>query len=127
MSRLPLAILLVMLAAFPAAAAASSTQSMTFEAPRELLDPSKRDGTLKEIRDFGVDRVRVLVYWRDFAPAPDAKQRAAFDASNPDAYPAGTWARLDRLFESAQARGLDVQLTLTGPVPRWATKGRRDT
>ena len=126
MSRLPLAILLVMLAAFPAAAAASSTQSMTFEAPRELLDPSTRDRTLKEIRDFGVDRVRVLVYWRDYAPAPNAKRRPAFDASNPDAYPAGTWARLDGLFESSQARGLTVQLTLTGPVPRWATRGRRD-
>jgi hypothetical protein len=126
MSRLPIVILLMLLAAFPAAAAASSTQSMTFEAPRELLDPSTRDRTLQEVRDLGVDRVRVLVYWRDYAPAAGSKRRPGFDATNPDAYPAGVWSRLDGLFDSAKARGLSVQLTLTGPVPRWATKGNRD-
>jgi Cellulase (glycosyl hydrolase family 5) len=126
MSRLPLAILLVLLAAFPAAAAASSTQSMTFEAPGELLGSSTRDRTLQEVRDFGVDRVRVLVYWRDYAPAAGSKKRPAFDATNPDAYPAGAWSRLDGLFDSARARGVGVQLTLTGPVPRWATKNKRD-
>ena len=86
MSRLPLAILLVLLAAFPAAAAASSTQSMTFEAPRELLDPAKRDGTLQEIRDLGVDRVRVLVYWRDYAPAP-RRQAAPAPSTRPTRTP----------------------------------------
>jgi hypothetical protein len=126
MSRLPIVILLALLAAFPAAAVASSSQSMTFEAPRELLDPGTRDRTLKEIRDLGVDRVRALVYWKSYAPAASSKRRPAFDATDPAAYPAGTWARLDELFASAQARGITVQLTLTGPVPRWATKNRRD-
>jgi len=126
MSRLPLVIVLVLLAAFPSAAAASSSQSMTFEAPRELLDPGRRDRTLQEIRDLGVDRVRALVYWRSYAPAASSRRRPAFDATDPAAYPAGTWSRLDELFASAQARGITVQLTLTGPVPRWATKGKRD-
>ena len=126
MSRLPLAILLVLLAAFPAAAAASSTQSMTFEAPTELLNRSTRDRTLQEIRDFGVDRVRLLVYWRDYAPAAKSKKRPTFDATNPAAYPPAAWSRLDGVFDGAEARGLTVQLTLTGPVPRWATKGKRD-
>lgn len=127
MSRLPLLILLVLVAAFPAAASASSSQSMTFEAPRELLDPSTRDRTLEEIRDLGVDRIRALVYWKNFAPAPRSKRRPAFDAADPAAYPAGAWSRLDELFDSAQARGITVQLTLTGPVPRWATRTRRDS
>jgi hypothetical protein len=126
MSRLPIIILLMLLAAFPAAASASSSQSMTFEAPRELLDPGTRDRTVQEVSDFGVDRVRVLVYWRDYAPAPTSKTRPDFDAADPAAYPAGAWDRLDGLFESAQARGIAVQLTLTGPVPRWATKDKRD-
>ena len=126
MSRLPIAILLMLLAAFPAAASASSSQSMTFEAPRELLDPSTRDRTLQEISELGVDRVRVLVYWKDYAPAATSKRRPDFDAADPNAYPAGAWSRLDGLFESAQARGITVQLALTGPVPRWATKGKRD-
>jgi hypothetical protein len=126
MRRLPVLILLFLLAAFPAAASASSSQAMTFEAPRELLDSGTRDRTLQEIRDFGVDRVRVLVYWRDYAPAPTSKRRPVFDAADPNAYPAGAWDRLDGLFAAAQARGISVQLTLTGPVPRWATSTKRD-
>jgi len=126
MSRLPIAILLVLLAAFPAAASASSSQSMTFEAPRELLDPSARDRALQEVSDLGVDRVRVLVYWRDYAPASTSRKRPDFDAADPAAYPAGAWDRLDALFDSAEARGVSIQLTLTGPVPRWATKAKRD-
>ena len=31
-----------------------------------------RDRTLDEIRDFGVTQVRQLVYWKDFAPRPNA-------------------------------------------------------
>jgi hypothetical protein len=124
--RLSLATVLVLLLALPAAAPASSTQSMTFEAPRELLDPATRDRTLQEIRNFGVDRVRVLVYWEHYAPAPNSRRRPDFDATDPGAYPAGAWDRLDALFAGAAARGIGVQLTLTGPVPRWATEKRRD-
>ena len=124
--RLSLTLALVVLLALPAAASASSTQSMTFEAPRELLDPGTRDRTLQEIREFGVDRVRVLVYWQSYAPAPKSKTRPRFDASDPAAYPAGVWDQLDGLFTSAAARGIAVQLTLTGPVPKWATAKKRD-
>jgi len=125
MSRLvPFTLLLLALLAAPAAA--SPGQVMTFEAPRELLDDSTRDETLDEIRGFGVDRIRVLVYWDQFAPSPDAKRKPSFDAADPAAYPSGTWDRLDRVFAAAQARGITVQPTLTGPVPRWATKAKRD-
>ncbi len=124
--RLSLTLALVVLLALPAAASASSTQSMTFEAPRELLDPGTRDRTLQEIRAFGVDRVRVLVYWQSYAPAPKSKTRPRFDASDPAAYPAGVWDQLDGLFTAAAARGVAVQLTLTGPVPKWATAKKRD-
>jgi len=124
--RLSLLTALVVLLALPAAAPASSTQSMTFEAPRELLDPATQARTLQEIRNFGVDRVRVLVYWQHYAPAPNSRRRPSFDATDPGAYPAGAWSRLDELFEGAAARGIAVQLTLTGPVPKWATEKRRD-
>ena len=95
---------------------------MTFEAPRELLDDAARDATLDEIRGFGVDRVRVLVYWQDYAP--DATSRAApgLRRGRPGRLPGRAWDRLDRLFDAAPARGISVQPTLTGPVPRWATK-----
>jgi hypothetical protein len=124
--RRSLVIALLALACAAPAAAAAPGQAMTFEAPSELLDDVRRDAALDEIRAFGVTRVRVLVYWEQFAPAPGDRVRPVFDAADPAAYPAGTWDRLDRLFESAELRGIAVQPTLTGPVPRWATKARRD-
>jgi hypothetical protein len=122
-----LSLALALLAALPAATAqASPRQIVSFEAPRELFD-GRRDGTLDEIRDFGVTRVRQLVYWNDFAPKPNSKRKPRnFNASDPDSYPRGTWGRLDLLVGSAAARGITLHLNLTGPVPRWATKSKKD-
>jgi hypothetical protein len=122
----PLALALAALVALPAAGSASPRQVMTFEAPGQLLDSASRDRTLDEIRGFGVDRVRQLVYWQSFAPSPNSRRKPRFDAANPDAYPAGTWNQLDSIFAATQARGMKVMLTLTGPVPKWATKAKRD-
>ena len=125
-----LALLLVLAAsaALPATAPASPRETVAFEAPRELLDFELRDRTLDEIRDFGVTQVRQLVYWRDFAPRPNAKRKPGgrFDAADSATYPADTWVRLDLLMAAAAARGIKVHLNLTGPVPRWATKSRKD-
>ena len=117
---------LALLAVLPAAASAAPRQTVTFEAPRELLSFSDRDQTLDEIRDFGVTRIRQLVYWREFAPDPTAKRKPSFDATDPNAYPAGIWDRLDALVAGAQARGITLHLTLTGPVPTWATSTKKD-
>src|SRR5829696_2256613 len=122
-----LALALAAPAALPAAAPASPRQVVSFEAPRELLDFGERDRTLDEIRDFGVTQVRQLVYWRDFAPRPKSKRKPrGFNAADPNTYPADTWSRLDALVQGAAARGIKVHINLTGPVPRWATKSRRD-
>ena len=115
--------LLVLLAA---PAHASPRQVMSFEAPDELFDDGRRDATLNEIRAFGVTRVRQLVYWQSFAPRPNRKRKPRFNATDPSAYPAAPWTRLDRLIESAEARGIDVMLTPTGPVPKWATGPKKD-
>jgi len=122
---LALALALAVLVAVPATGSANPRQVTTFEAPSELLDASTRDRTLDEIRAFGVDRIRQLVYWTSFTARPNAKRKPSFDASNPNAYPAGTWNRLDALLAAATARGIKVQLTLTGPVPTWATSTKR--
>ena len=115
-------------AALPAAGQASPRQPVAFEAPRELLSFEERDRALDEIRDFGVTNVRQLVYWQDFAPRPKSKRkpRGRFNASDPATYPTHTWDRLDLLIQGAEARGIKVHLNLTGPVPRWATKSKKD-
>jgi hypothetical protein len=120
---LPLA--LALLAALPASASASPRQVVAFEAPRELLSWEERDRTLDEIRDFGVTQVRQLVYWNDFAPRNNSRRKPRFDAADPNDYPAGTWDRLDALVAASRRRGITLHLTLTGPVPKWATKARR--
>jgi hypothetical protein len=114
--------LLAVLVAVPAAHA-GPRQVMTFEAPDELLDDGRRDATLDEIRGFGVTQIRQLVYWQQFAPGPNRKRKPRFDARNPDAY--GSWGLLDRLIAAAEARGIKVILTPTGPVPRWATRSKK--
>src|SRR3954469_2459657 len=118
---IPLLTILAALAA-PAGASASSGQVTTFEAPRELLSAATRDATLSRITSLGVRNVRQLVYWRDYAPSPGSATKPDFDASDPDAYPAGTWGNLDALIAAAKQHGVTVMLTLTGPPPRWATR-----
>ena len=98
---------------------------MTFEAPGALLDERYRESTLDEIQAFGVTRVRALVYWRQFTASARSKSVPSFDTSNSNAYPASTWDRLDRLVASVQNRGMQLQMTLTGPVPTWATARKR--
>src|SRR3954454_3556288 len=127
MRRLCFLIPLIALLAWAPAAGASTRQTVTFEAPRELLSASTRDATLDQIASFGITRVRQLVYWSNYAPEPDSKTKpAGFDASNPAAYPADKWDNLDGLVDAAAARGVSVTLTLTGPVPKWATKSKKD-
>src|SRR5204863_6330271 len=121
-----LSLALAVLAALPCSAQASPKQVVSFEAPRELLDGRTRDRTLDEIQAFGVTRIRQLVYWKNFAPHPHSKRKPHFNASNPNSYPPGTWTSLDALIAGAQQRGISVHLNLTGPVPRWATRSKKD-
>ena len=125
MPRLPAIVIAALALAAGAVAAAPAEaapgQAMTFEAPAEFLDDTLREPALDEVQAFGVTRIRAQVYWRDFAPVPTEPQAPAFDDTDPAAYPEGTWDRLDRLVDSATGRGLEIQLTLTGPVPQWAT------
>ena len=64
----------------PAAPALARSDAVTiFEAPRELRsgDAALRERTLDEIRDRGAGWLRVVLYWRDVAPAPESAHRAA--------------------------------------------------
>ncbi|ADB51838.1 glycoside hydrolase family protein [Conexibacter woesei] len=104
-------------------ASANSKQFTTVEAPRELLsgDPGV---WLSLIDDLGADAIRIQVGWRNVAPKPDNRRAPSFNASNPNAYPDGAWARYDAAIAGARERGLKVQVTLGGPAPDWATSKR---
>jgi hypothetical protein len=126
MSRIaPLALCLCALvaAALPAAAQASHSQTMTFEAPVDLANPATRTQALDEISSFGVKSTRIVLLWQTVAPAATSRVRPDFDATNPSNY---DWSAYDPQVDGAVARGWDVLLTVSGPVPRWATNGARD-
>src|SRR4051812_42630456 len=120
-----LALALTVGLALPAAATASPTQFTIFEAPREVTsdDDALRAATYDEIQGLGVSHIRVLLYWNSVAPANDSKSTPAGDLSNPDA--GYRWGAYDRVIREAQQRGIRVVVTLTGPVPRWATAHRK--
>jgi hypothetical protein len=96
---------------------------MTFEAPRDLMDPGAREAALAELGGLGVHRLRVVLYWRNVAPNADSATRPGFDATAPGGY---AWGQYDGLMSAAAQRGWPVLLTVSGPVPRWATASGAD-
>ena len=119
----PLIAAILVMAALPSFASASKTQESTFQDDPLLVYGTQEqvDSTLDTLKDFGVERIRVSVFWRVMAPANDQAQKPSFDATDPAQYPAANWARYDRIVRGALERGIMVNLNLTSPVPRWAS------
>jgi hypothetical protein len=120
---LPLACLLLALAGV-GSAAASHRQAVYFEASSELLDPATRAGAIAQLRHLGVRALRVELYWREVAPAANSATKPVFDATDPASY---NWSLYDPLIAEAQRLHWQVLLTVTSPVPKWATSTRRDS
>src|SRR3954447_439399 len=120
MRRTALLIFVALLALVPASAHASRTQQSLFEDETSLLysGPDRRNQTLDELRDLGVDVIRANVIWNRYAPSPTSKTKPSFDATDPNAYPLG---EVDELVAGATARGMTVLLTPTAPAPAWAS------
>jgi hypothetical protein len=122
-----LATLIAVLCAALAAASpahASHAQTMTFEAPRDLKDPATREQAFNDIAALGVRSMRLVLYWHDVAPQPDSRIKPKFDETSPNSY---DWNAYDAVIDGIKARGWSLLLTISGPVPRWATNGARDT
>jgi hypothetical protein len=112
-----------LLGAAPAHAARNET--VLFEAPRDLLNASTRPGALAQLQSLGVHALRIVLYWHDVAPnANSTRAPSGFDPTNPAAY---HWDQYDALIGAAEQLHWPVVLTVSGPVPRWATATRRDT
>ncbi len=118
----PLIAAILVLAALPSSALASRTQESMFQDDPLLVYGTEQqvESTLDTLKGFGVDRIRVSVFWSIMAPANDQETKPAFDATDPAQYPLRHWERYDRLIKGALARGILVNLNFTSPVPRWA-------
>jgi hypothetical protein len=106
-------------AAFSASAAlASRNQTVFFEAGKVLLEPHKRERALAQLKYLGVHALRVELAWADVAPAARANRKPSFEATSPTAY---NWSLYDWLLGKAQELKWQVLLTVTSPVPHWAS------
>jgi hypothetical protein len=104
--------------AAPSAALASHGQVAILQDDNNLL--SNPGPTLQEMRHIGVQMVRMSVRWSLIAPSPNSRTRPAFNASNPNAYPSGSWAPYDTTVREAKTRGLTMMFVPTGFAPLWA-------
>ncbi|HEX4188931.1 MAG TPA: cellulase family glycosylhydrolase [Solirubrobacteraceae bacterium] len=111
----------VAVAATPALA--SHNELVYFEAPKELLNPRTRAATFGKLQALGVKALRVQLYWYSVAPGANSSQRPNFDATDPSAY---NWSQYDPVLAEAQRLHWQVLLTVTSPVPKWATAGHND-
>ncbi len=114
----------LILALSPSVAAASSTQESMFQDDPLLVGDTtdaKMNATLDELKEIGVDRVRVSLFWSVVAPSNKAVTKPNFDSTNPAQYPTGSWAKYDRLLLAAKERGIAVNLNVTAPLPRWGS------
>src|SRR3954469_8065926 len=113
-------------AALPTATAfAAPDQQSLIEDEKLMLEsgPAVQAQALDEAHALGADVIRANVIWARLAPSPNSTRKPKrFDGKKPEAYPPGAFAMLDSLVAGAQARGIQVLLTPTGPIPAWASR-----
>lgn len=107
----------------PAVASASQSEQVTFEAPRDLRYAETRERAFSDLESLGVRALRVVLYWRDVAPDASSRIRPHVDLTDPGVY---DWSTYAPILDGARQRGWPVTLTVSGPVPTWATNGARD-
>ncbi len=113
--RLPLLILLALFA-LPAARAHAAPMEFALQDDDVFVHQIRydRERGLDHAVALGVSRIRVNVLWaRSLAPGSTSLK------------PVYDFSAIDALQEEAAERGIDLQLTIAGPAPSWATGNHR--
>jgi hypothetical protein len=76
--------------------------------------------TIDAMTRLGVQSVQVYINWSSIAPDASSFTKPAFDATDPDAYPAAGWATYDTIVRRLAERHITVNASLTGTPPYWA-------
>ena len=116
-----LPLLLAALLLIPASSQAAVPLELGVQDDAVLLDRHYGDTyvALDRSVEMGAERVRVNIEWWESMPSGQARTKRAPEVVQWD------FSRLERLYADAAARGLRLQVTLTGPAPRWATGDKR--
>lgn len=113
-----------LLLTWPGRATAAPIQQTIFDAGAALVnaDAKQRENRLEELDRLGVDTIRLVLGWRSFVPAPGrGRKPQGFNASDPGDYPQHLFAGLDATVRGARARGINVLLTPSAPIPDWGS------
>ena len=103
------------------AALASHGEAVYFEGSTDLLSPVTRPHAIAQMQALGVTALRVELSWYDVAPGQKSATKPSFEATNPASY---SWGEYDALINEAARLHWKVLLTVTSPVPRWATSNK---
>ena len=117
-----IALVAMLAGAAPGAAEAGPRQESVFQDDNLLLYRGDRtsDRTFSELKELGVDRVRLSVPWRALAPAHRARVKP-----KPLRYDERDFHPWDHALRAARVRGIEVLFNVTGGAPLWATAKRR--
>ena len=118
-----LAVLFTACLATPAAAQREALETI-LQDDAELLHGTDEEvrAAMAQVREFGVERIRVTAGWSVLTRDADSKQRPDFDAADPAAYEQARWAGLDRAVRLAGEHGLAVMIDVGFWAPLWATE-----
>ncbi len=111
----------------PGAASAGKNQLSIIQDDRELLGSARQDPatSMAEIANLGVDVVRTnIIFHKIYMTPSDRRRPAGFNAADPNS-PKYDWSRTDRLVQLANANGLRILGTITGPGPHFTTRSPR--
>jgi Cellulase (glycosyl hydrolase family 5) len=123
LARLAVPALLALAAlGLPSAAFASHSEAVYFEGSTDLLNATTRPHAIAQMQALGVKALRVELSWFEVAPGQKSAVKPSFDATNPADY---AWGEYDALINEAQRLHWKVLLTITSPVPRWATSNKQ--
>jgi hypothetical protein len=115
----------LLLAALAGSATASSKQESILQDDRLFGDPTKQVQALDVAKSLGVDTIHSVVVWDSLAPARDSRRKPrGFNGADLRDYDATKWDRFDNLVRGANSRGIQVLLSPSGPIPRWASSCR---
>jgi hypothetical protein len=104
------------------AALASHNEAVYFEGSTDLLTRVTRPHAIAQLQALGVRALRVEMSWYDVAPGQKSATKPNFEATNPGSY---SWGEYDALIGEAVRLHWKVLLTVTSPVPRWATSNKQ--
>src|SRR3954469_14427587 len=121
MRRLALATALLSIALPSASAHASSRMEFALQDDAVFVNEyfMPREKALEHAKKLRAQRIRVNVLWaRMLVSGANAKKPPKKGAQY-------DFSRIDALQAAAAAKGIKLQLTLTGPAPAWATKDHK--